>query len=838
MHACTIVARNYLAQAQVLVDSFRRHHPEGTFDVLLIDEPGSARPVVRGAEVVLPDEIGLAPDDLVHMSLIYDLIELATAVKPSLLLHLLGRGYDHAVYFDPDISIERRIEELPGLARDNDLVLTPHLTEPMPRDGGWPSEQSILLSGTYNLGFIAVGGTDEARRMLEWWKVRLLDDCLVRTEHGFFTDQRFIDFVPGLFNHVLVKDPSWNAAYWNLATRPLSRGADGEILISGRPRTFVHFSGYSPALPHLLSKHQGPEPRLRLSELPLLRELCDDYGARLVAAGFLEHQREFRFPFTTHDGVPLDRTTRRLVREHCVRIAAGKPSTLGIHQPGVPLDEWLDTPDPESESPHLSRYLAGVYERRPDVQQAFPGARSGHTKGFYRWVRTHGVAELGVPVERLEGALRREAEAPTSALLSRPADPVEDTAVRGVEVAGYLTADLGLGESARQFVAALEATGAPVSTTTYSRTLSRLGTAWEDRLPAPGTRHDTALVCVNADQLSLFRRDAASDYFRGRYRIGLWFWELAEFPVVMREALDLLDEVWVCSEFNQAVIAAETDKPVRVVPHPAHPPQRSTTRIAEVPDDGTFTFLFVFDHLSVYERKNPAGLVEAFCRAFPEPGRARLVIKSVNGGQREQSQEHLRYASAGRDDIVLVERYLSRAELDGLMYAADCYVSLHRSEGFGQTLAESMAMGKPVIATAYSGSLEFTRPENCLLVPYTMVSVPPGCDPYPTTAKWADPDLDEAARLMREVYGDPALRERLGAAAARTIAEEFSTKALAAVLDAHLTEIWAGKQYDRRRTSKASRPAPPPPPAAPGASRAPWRNRVDGLRGVRQTRSK
>jgi glycosyltransferase involved in cell wall biosynthesis len=829
MHACTIVARNYLAQAQVLVDSFRRHHPDGTFDVLLVDEPGTPRPEVRGAQVVLPDEIGLAPDDLVHMSLIYDLIELATAVKPSLLLRLLDRGYDHAVYFDPDISIERPIEELPGLARDHDIVLTPHLTEPMPRDAGWPSEQAILLSGTYNLGFIAVGGTDEARRMLEWWKLRLLNDCLVLTEEGFFTDQRFIDFVPGLFNHVLVKDPSWNAAYWNLATRPLSRGADGEILICGRPRTFVHFSGYSPALPHLLSKHQGPEPRLRLSEMPLLRELCDDYGARLVAAGFLDHQREFRFPFAKHDGVRLDRVTRRLVRKHCIRLAAGKPSTLGIDQPGLPLGEWLDTPDPESVLPHLSRYLAEVYASRRDVRRAFPGARSGHTKGFYNWVRTHGVTENGIPIERLEGALRHQKAAKTSVLLSRPAErPEKTTAVQGIEVAGYLTADLGLGESARQFVAALEATGAPVSTTTYSRTTSRLGTSWEDRLPAPGTRHDTALVCVNADQLSLFRRDAGPDYFRGRYRIGLWFWELDDFPAVMRKSLDLLDELWVCSEFNRSVIAAETDKPVRVVPHPAHPPAPSTTRIAEVPDDGTFTFLFVFDYLSVYERKNPAGLVEAFCRAFPEPGRARLVIKSVNGNDRQHAREHLRYACAGRDDIVLVERYLSRAELDGLMYAADCYVSLHRSEGFGQTLAESMAIGKPVIATAYSGSMEFTRPDNCLLVPHTLVPVPPGCDPYPTTAQWADPDLDEAVRLMREVHADPELRERLGAAAARTIAEEFSTKALANVLEERLAEIWAGKKYQRRLTTGANRRQAPLQPEPAPAPRARWRRSRTG----------
>jgi glycosyltransferase involved in cell wall biosynthesis len=819
MHACTIVARNYLAQAQVLVDSFRRHHPDGTFQVLLIDEPGTARPEVVGAEVVMLDEIGIAPDDLTHMALIYDLIELATAVKPSLLLSLLDRGYDHAIYFDPDISIERTISELPDLAREHDIVLTPHLTEPMPRDGHTPSEQTILLSGVYNLGFIAVGGTAEGRRMLDWWRTRLLDDCLVDMEHGFFTDQRWIDFVPSLFRHVLVEDPSWNAAYWNLATRPLTRDEDGRVLISGRPRTFVHFSGYSPALPHLLTKHQGPRPRLLLSEDPLLRELCDDYGQRLVAAGFLERQRDFQFPFTSYQGTPLDPLTRRMVLHHFRSLAAGQPSTLGIGQPGLALDEWLDTPDPDSAYPHLSRYLAQIYGQRADLQRAFPGVSLGENKLFYAWARTFGVPELAIPVERIDGAVAQQSLSATSPMLSRAAErPKQTRPVRGVELAGYLTADLGLGETARQFAVALERADVPLSSTTYLRTRSRLGASWADRVPPPGERYDTTLTCINADQLPLFREDAGAAYFRNRYRIGLWFWELAQFPEAMALALPHVDEVWVCSEFNREVVAAHTDKPVRVVPHPVHPPARSDRRPAEVPDDGTFTFLFVFDHFSVYERKNPAGLVEAFTRAFPEPGEARLVIKSINSGEREWAREHLRYVTADRPDIILIERYLAREELDGLVHGADAYVSLHRSEGFGQTLAEAMAAGKPVVTTDYSGNLEFTRPENSLLVRSTMVPVPPGCDPYPTTASWADPDLDDAAHQMRRLHGDPELRARLGAAGAATIAAEFSVDAVSRQLAARLDEAWASEQYERRR-SRTQEPEKPSAAPAPAESR-------------------
>lgn len=803
MHACTIVARNYLAQAQVLVDSFRTHHPDGTFDVVLIDDPATERPVMDGADILMLDEIGLAPEDLSRMAATYELIELATAVKPWALLSLLDRGYDHAVYFDPDISIERTIGELPVLAREHSIVLTPHLTEPMPRDGGAPSEQAIMLSGTYNLGFIGVGDTADGRAMLEWWRTRLRSDSVVDVANGYFTDQRFIDLVPGLFEHVLVKDPSWNAAYWNLATRPLSRDADGRILISGRPPTFIHYSGYSPEKPHLLSKHQGPAPRLKLSEDPLLRELCDGYGARLKRHGFIQRQADFTPPFTTVDGVRLDALTKRLIRAELARRDRGEASDLALgRSSGLRLDEWLDSPAKYGRFPWLTRYLEALYLSRPDLRKAYPGVRAGRVAGYLKWVKQFGVAKGSVPQERLDAG-RRLAADPDRALLSRRPEPAKDSAPRhGVEVAGYFTADLGLGESGRQFVTSLELSGLPVSTTTYSRTLSRLGAPWQDRSPSPGSRNDTALICVNADQLSLFSKDAGPAYLEGRYRIGLWFWELDDFPKRMQKSAGLLDEIWVCSEFNRAAIAAHTDVPVVVVPHPAHAPSFSDVTVDEAPVDDLYTYLFVFDYLSVFDRKNPAGLVEAYLRAHPEPGDARLVIKTINGSKQQQDRERLRYAVAGRPDIVLIDRYLSRPELDYLMHRADCYVSLHRSEGFGQTLAEMMAIGKPVIATGYSGNLEFTRPENAYLVPYTKVGVPVGADPYPTTAQWADPDLDEAARLMRHVREHPEEAKERGRLAAHTIAEEFSNESLARVARARLDEVWASEAF-RRRTSPA-----------------------------------
>lgn len=804
MHACTIVARNYLAQAQVLVDSFRKFHPDGSFHVLLIDDPATERPHVEGAEVVMLDEIGLQSSDLLRMTIAYEVIELATAVKPWMLASLLDRGFDHAVYFDPDISIERRLEELPELARQHSIVLTPHVTEPMPRDNGQPSEQQILLTGAFNLGFIAVGATDAGRTMLAWWGNRLLTDSSVDMANGFFTDQRLIDFVPGLYDHYIVKDPSWNVAYWNLATRPLSKSADGHVLVSGQPLTFFHYSGYTPAKPHLLSKHQGPEPRLKLSEQPILRELCDDYGARLLGHGFLSRQKAYRRPFDRVGDVTLDKLTRRLLRDHLDEVDRGLTEPEVDLTSGTSLAAWLDAPSSKPQIPHLSRYLEALYLSRPDVQHAFPGVRSGNSEPFFDWVQTYGIPEEGVPVERLVNGRSVVVTTTASSMISRPTEARKGvTSVHGVELAGYLTADLGLGESARQFVTSLEHAGVPVSTTTYRRTGSRFGTPWEDRLPTPGHRYDTALICVNADQLPFFREDAGLPYMRGRYRIGLWFWELSEFPESMSRSAKYLDEIWVCSEFNRAAIAPHVDIPVTVVPHPTHAPKASDAEILEVPRDDRFTFLFVFDYFSTFARKNPDGVIEAYLRAFPEVGEARLVLKTINGHKRQEDRERLRYLAADRPDIVLVERYLSRNELDYLMHRADCYVSLHRSEGFGQTLAETMAIGKPVIATNYSGNLEFTRADNAYLVSHGTSTVPEGYPPYPAGAEWAEPDLDDAARLMLDVMGDPAGRQARGARAAETIRTEFSTEALAKVAHQRLEEIWSSPAY-RKRVSRQS----------------------------------
>jgi glycosyltransferase involved in cell wall biosynthesis len=355
---------------------------------------------------------------------------------------------------------------------------------------------------------------------------------------------------------------------------------------------------------------------------------------------------------------------------------------------------------------------------------------------------------------------------------------------QGVNIAGYFRAELGVGEIARRIASALRGAGVPCSTVVYDRTLSRQAHAFED---GDGSApFDVNLICVNADQLPLFANDVGRRFFRNRYSIGVWFWEVAHFPRLFHPAFHLVDEVWAASEYVRGAIAAETDKPTRVVPIP----------IEELRADGAspiavaagFVFLFSFDFQSVFERKNPLAAIRAFERAFDARDDVALLMKTINGAHHPEALERLR-AAARHPRVHVVDGYLSARERDALTLACDACISLHRSEGFGLTIAEAMAAGKPAIATGYSGNLEFMTPENSYLVPYELTPVPAGSGPYPEGVPWAEPDVERAAELMRHVFDHREAAAERGRIARADVLERFSSARCAAFIQQRLAEI-------------------------------------------------
>ncbi|GAC1327509.1 MAG: glycosyltransferase family 4 protein [Candidatus Dormibacteria bacterium] len=368
----------------------------------------------------------------------------------------------------------------------------------------------------------------------------------------------------------------------------------------------------------------------------------------------------------------------------------------------------------------------------------------------------------------------------------------------GLNLAGLFRSENGLGESARLLAATVATTGIPDTTISYLRSPSRQGHPFTEHGPGRPV-YDINIVAVNADHTVMFAADNGPGFFRDRYTIGTWAWETDRLPRRLLGALDFVDEVWMPSDYSRRAAARVTNKPTFTFPHPVVQPEypAGLTRTALGMPEG-FTFLFCFDFMSTARRKNPLGLVAAFKQAFADGAGPQLVIKSANGDRRPDDMAELVAASAGRSDITIIDRYVPAGWVPAMIAACDCYISLHRSEGFGLTLAEAMLMGKPTIATGYSGNLEFMSETNSYLVRTAEVPVGPGIPIYPAEGLWGEPDRADAARLMGEVAGDPARARERGAAGRRDILERHSIEARAQLLKDRIAAIRAGSLPFRR----------------------------------------
>jgi len=291
--------------------------------------------------------------------------------------------------------------------------------------------------------------------------------------------------------------------------------------------------------------------------------------------------------------------------------------------------------------------------------------------------------------------------------------------------------------------------------------------------------------------LPTFAEKAGPGFFFDRYTIGLWWWETSEFPERFFRAFEPVDEVWVGSHFVADAISAVSPVPVVKMTMPVSMPQIEAFDRGDLGLPEGFVFLFVFDYHSVFARKNPLGLVEAFGQAFPEGSGASLVLKSINSEHHPGEHGRLIEAAKGHRDIHIIDRYVTAAEKNAMFAGCDCYVSLHRSEGFGNTLAEAMSLGKPVIATGYSGNMEFMTAQNSYPVDYTLAPIGDDAGPYPATGEWAEPDVGHAARLMRHVFENQGEAGERGLRAAEDLRRNHSAEAVGRVMAERIRRVRA-----------------------------------------------
>ncbi len=774
MNACTIIAKNYVAQARVLARSFAEHHPGGRFWTLVIDDfAGHIDPVAEPFELLTPSDIGCEP--FADMAIRYNVLELSTAVKPWLLRHLMRESSGPITYLDPDIQVFGSLKKLDELAQAHGVVLTPHNTEPIPADGKRPTQIDIMIAGVYNLGYISLAPSEEIDTLLDWWSDRLRRDCRVDPVYGYFVDQRWFDLAPGFVSdYAIVREPQYNVAYWNLHSRKLEH--DGErYTVDGRPLAFFHFSGFDPEQPSLVSRHQD---RVAVEESPVLQRILGEYAAAAKREGFsVAHKWPYTFD-TLGDGTRMDPVLRELfVTAYARDGLAESPFDPGGAQTFL---DWLGTQAPGAPA-GVNRLLAHLYGTRGDLKQAFPDLSGPDLARLLSWTQADGRVE--VP------ALGRLALPEGGEEVLATAPPPPHSEVWGVNVVGYLSAELGVGEAARQVVSALDAGGVPVLPVHSALpSLSRQEHQFT-HVDQRDARFPVNLICVNADMLPDFAARAGRHFFAGRYSIGLWFWEVSRFREEWQGSFGLVDEIWAPTAHVAEALTPVSPIPVvtmriPVAMEPVAPRSRADLGLPE-----GFLFLFAFDYLSVFERKNPLALVEAFSRAFAPGEGPSLVLKCINGEHDPAAHERLLDAAAEREDIHVVDRYLSPGEKDALTNACDCYVSLHRSEGFGLGMAEAMYLGKPVIATGYSGNLDFMTDENSLLVDFSLKPIGSGSPPYPAEAEWAEPSVEHAAALMRLVVDDPDAAAALGARAAADIRRTHSPLMVGELMNERLEHL-------------------------------------------------
>ena len=360
----------------------------------------------------------------------------------------------------------------------------------------------------------------------------------------------------------------------------------------------------------------------------------------------------------------------------------------------------------------------------------------------------------------------------------------------GVTLIAYIRAEMGLGEAARSDARAMEAAAIDfdILNFEYGNPGRMADLSWQHKecVDAPG---EVVLMHINPDFLLLAKQGLPKEFFNKRYLIVYWAWELEEIPEDWIPALDEVDEVWVPSNFVKAAIEQHAKVPVVTIPHCLNiePSVEFSKSYFGLPEN-SYIFLAMFDTNSVAERKNPFAAINAFKRAFDRNDKSVCLVLKVNssGGKDESA---LMSAISAYPNIRLIHQTRTRSEINSLLTNIDCYVSLHRSEGFGLGPAEAMCLGKATIITNWSGSTDFMTPDNCMAIDYRLVELERAYGPYRRGQRWAEPDIEQAVEAMRTLVANPELGTEAGLRAQQTIRESFSPSAVGKLMRARLESI-------------------------------------------------
>ena len=823
----SIVSKNYTHVVRTLMESLEEHYPDADRVVALCDQQDDFDYSYDNFTIFPITRLNNIPQ-VKKFLFRYTILELNTAIKPYVIEKLFERGYEKVFYIDPDIKFYSDPSEMIDLLEENQVLLTPHLTGLLV-DEKAPTELDILRSGTYNLGFIGLRNTENTNALVKWWQSKLYEDCVVDLNRGLFVDQKWMDLVPGLFSGVYVqRHEGWNVAYWNLAHRDVVRTVEG-YKVNGQNLVFFHFSGFA-SNSKTLSKHQNRFSKVSAGSA--VAELCKEYETDLERFGAKEcKELEYafgRFP----DGTSIPDEARYIYRDEFDW--QGIETHPWTHQGAKKFMRYLNEPVEikGQRVDEVTRLAYRLYCGRQDLVDAFPDLLGVNGVAYANWYvdnasdqaghGEHFTAPMKIWLQKNRSVKKKAINAIFFKLLYKLAhrlrvvvrpflsadlrhrinlalirrvndyyffrSPIEREDGLGVNLYGYVHAESGVGQSARSTLMSLSAVGIPVSVIDVRLgNVSRMQANIDSSLKSD-PKFRINLFHINADQLEIAFGELGTDILQNCYNIGFWAWELPDFPAEFASASRYLDAIWTPSQFCRKAIEPMVGIPVHVIPHSVWQETEAETASLDI-DFSKYTFCTMFDCLSVPERKNVQATIEAFELAFPETTDIQLLIKVVNLDAKNDFSNYLKEKVESNRSIRLLSRYLNRDEVYTFLRQSDCFISLHRSEGFGLAIAEAMLLGKPVIATNWSGNTDFCNTGNAFLVDYRLIKLEQDYGPYKKGQIWADPLMEHAALLMDKVVKDRSIAENHARRASKDVKDKLSPQAIGALMRLHLAKV-------------------------------------------------
>ncbi|NMP27993.1 glycosyltransferase family 4 protein [Rahnella sp. SAP-1] len=431
--------------------------------------------------------------------------------------------------------------------------------------------------------------------------------------------------------------------------------------------------------------------------------------------------------------------------------------------------------------------LDAIFESRKDLQAIFKNEDVVNYKELVAWWNMHGRFEYSILGNALlEITAENNVDITLSTISHKPL---------GINIVGFPQGTLGLGEDARlagQVIESLGLDGVYINAPIPGPAKTVMP---EGKLPiVKNCRFSTTLFCLPPTEMIRLAIEGGQHLIdNDEYKIGAWPWELPHWPASFARVRDFVDEIWAQSEYVKDCFLKEGHTPVHKMPMAVTIPQPDADLREQLGiTDNSFVYYLMFDGNSWLSRKNPIAGVLAFQQAFAassEYQNVRLLIKAMNINANDPMWQKIVHMANQDSRIIIITERMDRQTLINMMNACDCYISLHRSEGFGRVIAEAMLLGQPVVATNFSGNVDFCKKDTAFLVDGDLLPLQQGDYIFFEGQYWCDPDIDTAAMQLLKIYEDNSLRQEVALSGQSLIQRNYSVSAVAAFYSERFQEI-------------------------------------------------